>query len=490
MAVHPPHFPYNTLIKTYRSWGRDPGLEACLKGRSPRGFGPAVRLVLGLKKLEIHGLAGDFEQGIRLGEEAVAQARNAGLSLGQAMALLFLSEVYAGKSEFDKMNAAAQQALDLFSSQGNLVGQAKALNNLGNAYDNLGDLEKARAYYEQSLGIFEALNDKSGCASSLNNLSTLYVYEGDTERALELTQRALSIVEEAGDLYGQAYCLITLGVIHGRTGNLALALDFQRRALALQEKVGDHFAQAVALNNIAFLEAGLGNYPRAMSYYEQAYRLRTALGDRTGSSQVLSNIGKAYAALGDFEKAVDFQERALVIRRETGERRYQALSLIYLVQDSLEKSDLARAQAALGEAQVLTRDGLLDNDLLCRQSQAAAALALELRDFQAADQEIESGLLLAESLSSRRYRSALLLLRAQLKDARGEWSGSQADYEETVKILGSLGEKADLAKASYLYGRALLAHGEEEKGRWYLGEARRLFESIGAEGWLARMEAF
>ena len=60
---------------------------------------------------------------------------------------------------------------------------------------------------------------------------------------------------------------------------------------------------------------------------------------------------------------------------------------------------------------------------------------------------------------------------------------------EAVSLLGSLGEKAELARASFYYGKALFAHGEDQKGRWYLSEARRLWETVGARGWLERMES-
>jgi len=61
---------------------------------------------------------------------------------------------------------------------------------------------------------------------------------------------------------------------------------------------------------------------------------------------------------------------------------------------------------------------------------------------------------------------------------------------ESVNLLGSLGDKAELARAFYFFGKALLTHGEEDKGRWYLAEARRLWEAIGAKGWLAKVEDF
>lgn len=106
-----------------------------------------------------------------------------------------------------------------------------------------------------------------------------------------------------------------------------------------------------------------------------------------------------------------------------------------------------------------------------------------------AEREIESGLLLTEALGSRFRRAMLLQLRAGLKDKQGDWPASQADYEESVNLLGSLGDKAELAKVSYYFGKALLTHREKEKGEWYLAEARRLWEVIGAAGWLKKLGA-
>jgi tetratricopeptide (TPR) repeat protein len=213
------------------------------------------------------------------------------------------------------------------------------------------------------------------------------------------------------------------------------------------------------------------------------------VGNRSGCAYDLSNLGKAYEDLGDFKQSAAYQERALALWRELGQRRALIFGLILLIHAALGRGDRARAREAFEEVRSLTEEYASDNDLLCHLAQGAAALALEENDLSQASLEIETGFLLAETLGFKIYLASLHFHRARLKERQGDWPGAQSDYEDSASLYGSLGEKARLARSFFFYARALLAHGEKEKGRWYLTEARRLFEAIGAKDWLERMES-
>ncbi len=213
------------------------------------------------------------------------------------------------------------------------------------------------------------------------------------------------------------------------------------------------------------------------------------MGNRSGEAYVLTDIGRIYEALGELETAADCHHRALAIRRETGERHRQAESLFWLASVSLESGEVDNARVALNEAQAIAQSLSPNNNLLCYLAMGAAALALEQEDWETAGRELESGLLLVEAINIKPYRGLLLAHRAKLRDKQGDWGGAAEDYEECTALFGSLGAKPRLARVCRDFGRALLSHGEEEKGRWYLREARRLWEAIGAEGWLKKMDS-
>jgi len=487
--VRPSCFPYHTLIEACRSWGEDPDLQACLSGRRPEAFPAFVRLVLKSKAVEVCNRIGDFDAGLRAGQEALAASRTAGLPLGQAQALLLLSRSYGCRSEFARMKETAEEALQIYTAYDHRKGQAEALNEIGYPCQMFGDLEAAEAHWEQARTLLESLGDKDSLTVCLCRLAALQGNRGKYDRSRENAERALSLAMEAGDFGSQGECYSVLSNLRYLQGDMAGSLSCDERALALFQRVGDRMAQARTLQNIASSEVQLGNFPRALTCFAQAYEHSQIMGDRYGAGFILSNLGTTHEALGDFEQAVSFQERALAIRRETGERGGQAASLLFLVSACLYLGDPLRAREAFSEVQALAQAKELDEINLCHLSQRAAELAILDGDPGLAEREIESGLLLTEALGSRYRRAILLLLRAGLKDKQGDWQGSQTDYAESVNLLGSLGDKAELARAFYFFGKALLTHGEEEKGRWYLTEARRLWQAIGAKGWLARMES-
>jgi len=487
--LRPSCFPYHTLIETCRSWGEDPNLQACLTGRRPEAFPAFVRLVLKSKAVEVCNRIGDFDAGLRAGQEALAASRIAGLPLGQAQALLLLSRSYGCRSEFVRMKETAEGALQIYTAYDHRKGQAEALTEIGYPCEMVGDLEAAEAHWEQARTLLEPLGEKDSLVICLCRLAALQGNRGKYDRARENAERALSLAMEIENLGGQGGCYSVISNLRYMQGDMAGSLSCDERALALFQRVGDRFSQARTLQNIASSEVQLGNFPRALTCFAQAYEQSQVMGDRYAAGFILSNLGATHEALGDFEQAVSFQDRALAIRRETGERGGQAASLLFLVSVCLHLGDPTRAREALAAVQALAQAKELDEINLCHLSQRAAELAILDGDPGLAEREIESGLLLTEALGSRYRRAMLLLLRAGLKDKQGDWPGSQADWVESVNLLGSLGDKAELARAFYFFGKALLAHGEEDKGGWYLTEARRLWETIGAKGWLARMES-
>jgi tetratricopeptide (TPR) repeat protein len=486
--LRPSCFPYHPLIEACRSWGEDPNLQACLTGRRPEAFPAFVRLVLKSRAVEVCNRIGDFDAGLRAGQEALAASRTAGLPLGQAQALLLLSRCYGFRSEFVRMKETAEEALQIYTAYDHRKGQAEALNEIGYPCQMVGDLEAAEAHWEHARTLLEPLGEKNSLVICLCRLAVLRGNRGDYSRARENAERALSLAMEAGDLGGQAECYSVISNFRYMQGDMAGSLSCDERALALFQRVGDRMSQARTLQNIASSEVQMGNFPRALTCFAQAYEQSQVMGDRYAAGYILSNLGATHEALGEFEQAVSFQERALAIRRETGERGGQAASLLFLVSACLHLGDPIRAREALAEVQALAQAKELDEINLCHFSQRAAELAITDGDSGLAEREIESGLLLTEALGSRYRRAMLLLLRAGLKDKQGDWPCSQADWVESVTLLGSLGDKAELARAFYYFGKALLARGEEEKGRWYLGEARRIWEAIGAKGWLAKVE--
>jgi len=488
MSVRPKGYPFHTLIETYRSWGEDPGLRACLSGRRSGGMANLVRLVLALKRTEVRDFLGDYEQGLILAREALEYARASGLVAGQAQALRAIAELWSGKGEFPEMRDAAAASLDLCRDSGNRRGQADALISLGLACEGLEDYPKAQTTFEEALSLAGELGDKAALASSLYSLGSIHSrYYLDHARGLELIGQAQALYEELGDQRSQATCLATIGALHYRREEYARALECQQGAASYYQAVGDHYGQAVSLENLGSLQALMGNYPRAFDCYNRSLALNQVMGNRSGNAYLLTDIGNAHQDLGEFKQAASSHEQAVEIRRMTGESSKLAQSLANLASVELEQGNLTRAREALAELSALSLSGGLNQDVRFWQAWCSAALALETGEMVKAAQEIESGFRLAETLGARRLMGALLLLRARVRERQGDWAGAEADFTEGVRLFGTMGHRAELAKGSYFFGQALLAHGEEEKGRWYLGEAKRLYEGLGAKGWLRRM---
>jgi tetratricopeptide (TPR) repeat protein/transcriptional regulator with XRE-family HTH domain len=172
---------------------------------------------------------GYWDQGLVLGQAALAAARQAGDRAGQAHALLLGSNMQGMTGDHRAAAASATRALQLYRDLGDRVGQADALHMIGFLHTVTDDYPAAAAELRQALELFGDLGDRLGQANALNELGAVHRYTGDYPAAAACHRQALELYRDTGHRPGQADALTNLGTVQ------RLAGDYPAAATTLQQ---------------------------------------------------------------------------------------------------------------------------------------------------------------------------------------------------------------------------------------------------------------
>lgn len=443
--------------------------------------------------------------------------------------LLKFGEVYVRSRDHDQALENFEKAERISRFIDDRAGIAFALGRQGAAHAYREDLGRAEESYRAAVEIYEDLPPSRGIVVALVGLAYVNRLRGRLERALEHSTRALAVAEELGDPLQTASLLSGFGNLYRALGKLPEAETAYRRALEISEPLGDRRGTAVALMNLGRIASLLGDYRRSLDALTRARELFQAIGDPQGEILSLGNLGTLHFYLGDLAGARIFLEEYRETAERRGFRRAIADSDLCLgvLELELDHTDAARARfeaslagfEASGDeervllnrvqiARIAGRTG--DPSLALEQARAAreraeeigagetiadglrveAEARRELDDLETAQELAERALELSADQGQPFAEATCLRTLAKIYRDRGfEWADRAGrHFERALATFERIGARHALAVTRREYAAFLLLVEEGETARALLAEARSVFEELGSEGELARVD--
>jgi tetratricopeptide (TPR) repeat protein len=81
-----------------------------------------------------------------------------------------------------------------------------------------------------------------------------------------------------------------------------------------------------------------------------------------------------------------------------------------------------------------------------------------------------------------------VLIRARIDSGLDRGTEAQRAFEEVIAYFEKTSQPFDTAKACYYYADALAEQSQPDRARIYYQKARAVFERIGAQAWLDRLD--
>jgi len=224
----------------------------------------------------------------RLGDEALALARQLGDRNGEAAAIYVLADVARVRGDHRLALEQFQTARQLYVAIGNQFELGRSLRRIGDIYYFLAAYDQAMHWYLEALRNFE-----------------------DLAKALPRGKAPLQV----------AHLEAAIGNVLRAAGDAAAARPYYEKALADYQRFDFPAGVAGAFFNLGLIQQDLNNPAAALRHYEQARTVAVSLGDDYLRALAISSAGSAHLARGDLATAEREIRQAMELNEKTSRPR-------------------------------------------------------------------------------------------------------------------------------------------------------------------------
>jgi DNA-binding SARP family transcriptional activator len=302
--------------------------------------------------------------------------------------------------------------------------------------------------------------------------------KGERDEAKRLAGEALDLARRADDSGALATAHTVLAMVAAMDGDRASNHVHYLRALEHAERARDVLQTVRIRSNRGshFLEQG--DYANALAELDMALRLADLTGFQLWRGMSLSNRAQVMAGLGRLEESVANLEQSREVFRQMGSS-LESYPLAQMADVYALRGDRALARAAYEEAIRLGEEGHDLQGLVPALSGLARLLADEdpKRAAELADEAAE--------VTSVIGHVRALLAQGFVALAKGSVEVARAKAVEAADVARSRQDLPGLAEAMELEAASVE---DEVRARTLLGQARRVWEEIGATVGVARVD--
>ncbi len=428
-------------------------LEECIHSAERLGLNPSRIATLELKAAQVLIERGDAPGALK--HLARARARAVAETSPELIARLQLQSARAliELSQYEEALGTCERAHAYFKDHHLMAPLAHAYNCFGRIHFRLGDLDKAKEFYEAALHLFRwDLNDEEGVIRAHNNLGVLYRHLSDWRQATWHLLRSMEIATRLGNFAFIAVSCANLGIVHLKAGSW--------------DEAAEHF-------------------DRALNSYVQ-------IGREAGVARMRIGLATIATFRHDFATAEAHLTAASQITSRLGSSREQVLCLFSRGELQQEMKRIDEALALYGDALEMARqiapEGDMVHELQRRRAEAFAVRGDLPLALKAAEDALARALRLKDQLEEAATRRVLALIHT----LEGKMTNASEQARESVRILESIHERFELARAYVEQARRMPGGGDPERTREAQNLAFKsmyLFEQLGMEDSMRTCEA-
>jgi len=384
-------------------------------------------------------LSGELELSCSIYKESIRLCKDAQNAAGLLDSLNGLVAVLTDQGEYNQAAHIGNEALAQARQAGEPDKLALAANNLGLLGWYQGDYPGARRYLEESLAVRRQMGHQLGIGYALNNLALVALDEGETARAQRLLEESLTIRRAIGDRRGTAFVLGNLGIIAQVRGDFKKASELFDEDLAIRRELEDRRYIAHTLCNLGAALQAMGDYARARACFDEGLSIASRLEDPVILALISRGLGSLLSDLGEFKAARLHLEEAVNLEREMGSGRSLGMALEKMGKLAFQMEDLDLAQSILEEACDLFTDMHYLMGMVKTHSSLGKLFVLR-RTALKAGEHLREAFRIAVQISNPRETAVVLEGIARLAELEGQ-------TEQALALLGRAAALRDSAGA-------------------------------------------
>lgn len=359
-------------------------------------------------------------------------------------------------------------------------------------YERKGEYDTAFGWLRQGL---EILGDHGALEAARIRLAGagIHTRQGNHRRALAWCQSALDLARQGDGEQELAHATYLLGTVHWHMGHIPEMVRCAEHSLAYYEEIDDRVGQAKALHNLGIACTESGDWSAALRHFRHAIELEHQLGDVHSVAKTTNSLGVLMLQRGQVSTAAKAYQRCVEIWRSIGFPIGVALAWSNMSEVCIERQQWEDALDYLRRSEEKLRE--IQSDLFLPEVyRRQARVRLNMGELDVARELVDRSLALASELDMTLERGISLRVSGQISLAHGAWEEAEAALRESVEILQEQKNRYQMAETLYQLGRLYRAEADAgdragvAKATLVLERAREIFDSLGAERALARVE--
>ncbi len=203
------------------------------------------------------------------------------------------------------------EALDIQRDLGDSLGIGMTYNRLGMSNLYFERNKEARKYFKQSKELFTLLRDTNQLDMVINNLGVLSNQMGEKEQAIFYYQQSKSLREKKNKQFWVAYSYYNIASVYSNTEkNDSISKYFDLAVQTFKNKTESGYVPAMIYAGIAAWNVNTENYEAAVKNAHLALEKAEVKNNKEMIFHATNGLVRAYSGLGDYEKAFNYQTSA------------------------------------------------------------------------------------------------------------------------------------------------------------------------------------
>ncbi len=366
----------------------------------------------------------DYQQGLRLTQDAVRVAEGAGEGTVLAQALVKTGVMELNVGRVAESRRRLERALAVCSGRGDERGRAETLDVLSMVAGIEGYGRESGEHADRALAAFRALGDRTCEASLPTTRGYWMVYCGDRNGEV-LMRQGLAAAVALGARSAEAFAHAAFGELAELVGAFGLGLRECQAGLRIAREIGHLEWTVLSLAPLGRLRRQCGDAHGALAVHEEMLEIARTLGSVIWLAEALGELGCDRVALGDDVAGATLLDEAIQTGGDAVKFVLPAhrarVELLLRRGDATAALDAARGFQELGrELRIHVVEGRrLEAEALCTLGELAAA------EIAAREAKAEA---LAQRAEKATWRSCLTLADLLSTTARNqEATGERAE---------------------------------------------------------------
>jgi tetratricopeptide (TPR) repeat protein/transcriptional regulator with XRE-family HTH domain len=400
----------------------------------------------------VHAVRGAVQEGVRHLQPLLETLEASGPSHALAGLYAALADLFYAGGQTREQLAAAARAVALARVLGEERILADAETRWSLALLAMGRVEEARRVLEEVIPRAEAVGDLDILNRALTTITGVYIARGEYDKSGRYGKRALEVAEQRGDAAQIVFTGVTCAISSFSAGDWVQARVQLERVLAVSREIGEPRVMAAPLVELGRLSLAEGAWDDASRYLEESL----ALSER--SKAVITVLWQAQALLSEGDILVGrpevARERLAPLLAGAGQRPWPAPFFLLSIAQAL--SILAWAHVELGD--VVAADEVVGQAIMRAQAtnyrlawvnalRVQAMVRICQEQWDEAEQALEAGLALAQSMPYPHGQARLLQVYGEMHVKRGEPVRAQERLAAALAIFCRLGARKDAERA-------------------------------------------